>query len=204
MDRQAHWQAVYGTKASDELSWYQPSLRQSLTLIAQADLAKDAALIDVGGGDSTLIDDLLAQGYTDLTVLDISPTALARSRARLGIRGDAVVWLEADITRTELPADRYDLWHDRAVFHFLTQPSDRVAYIQTATRALKPGGHLIMVTFAADGPQKCSGLDAMRYDDDALMAEFGSGFDLVASAPERHLTPKGFEQRFHYFLLHKT
>jgi len=200
MSRKTHWEHVYQTKAADAVSWYRPHLEQSLALIAHAAGDHAAAIIDVGGGESTLVDDLLADGYRDVTVLDISPTAIEVARKRLGNNAARVTWLAADITAAELPAHRYDVWHDRAVFHFLTEPQQRAAYVRQVARAVKPGGHVIVATFGPEGPQQCSGLEVERYDADALHDEFGSHFRLMDSATELHETPFGTTQQFVYCL----
>lgn len=198
MQSKDHWENVYTTKATDAVSWFQPHAEVSLELIKATGSGRDAAIIDVGGGASTLVDDLLAQGYTDLTVLDLSAAALAAARSRLGSSASRVRWIAADITRAELPANRYDIWHDRAVFHFLTTAEEREAYVQTVFRAVKPGGHVIVATFAEDGPEQCSGLPVMRYRPDQLHAEFGEAFFLLKHEKEAHHTPAGKVQQFVY------
>jgi 2-polyprenyl-3-methyl-5-hydroxy-6-metoxy-1,4-benzoquinol methylase len=197
---QTHWDTVYRTKPHDAVSWYRAHLDHSLELIRRSAGDRSAAIIDVGGGESTLVDDLLADGYRDLTVLDISATAIDFARQRIAALAgaEAVNWLVADITQAELPALRYDVWHDRAVFHFLTAPEDRAAYVRAVARAMRPGGHVIVATFGPQGPQKCSGLDVVRYDADSLHAEFGRSFRLLESTTELHLTPAGSEQQFLY------
>ncbi|MBZ5528616.1 MAG: class I SAM-dependent methyltransferase [Acidobacteriia bacterium] len=196
MDRKAHWENVYGTKAPDAVSWYRPHLETSLALIERAAAERTAAIIDVGGGASTLVDDLLERGYKNLTVLDISQAALDVARKRLGAAGEGVLWLAGDVTEVALPAQSYDVWHDRAVFHFLTAPEQRAAYVRQVLRAMKRGGHVIVSTFGPEGPVKCSGLDVMRYDAKALHAEFGARFRLVESSKETHQTPFGTTQQF--------
>lgn len=198
MNRKQHWEQVYTAKPSDSVSWFQEHADLSLRLIHNTGLGKDAAIIDVGGGASRLVDDLVAEGYTDVTVLDLSATALAVARQRLGKHADVVHWMEDDITRTEFPIHRFDIWHDRAVFHFLTDPADRQAYVAQVMRSVRPGGHVIVATFAEDGPEKCSGLPVMRYQPDALHAEFGGAFLLVAHEKEAHHTPFGTVQQFVY------
>lgn len=197
-DPKVHWEDVYRRKSPDDVSWYQPSLRTSLELIDRIRLAPTAPIIDVGGGASTLVDDLLGRGFTDLTVLDISGAALGTSRRRLGERAREVTWLEADITAAPLPEGRYQLWHDRAVFHFLTDPAARLRYVDVARRALVPGGHIVVATFGPQGPEKCSGLDVVRYDPDSLHGEFGAPFVPVSHVEERHTTPWGSVQEFVY------
>jgi 2-polyprenyl-3-methyl-5-hydroxy-6-metoxy-1,4-benzoquinol methylase len=170
----------------------------SLDLIKSTGAGKQAGIIDVGGGASTLVDDLLAEGYSDLTVLDLSAAALEAARKRLGARENQVRWIEGDITEVELPAGRYDLWHDRAVFHFLTAPEQREAYVQTVFQSVRPGGHVIVATFAEDGPEQCSGLPVMRYRADELHDEFGEAFTLLKHRKEAHHTPSGMVQQFVY------
>lgn len=170
----------------------------SLQFIRDTGVAKDAHILDVGAGASVLVDDLLNAGYRNLSVLDISAAALHTAQARLGSAASRVQWIEADITRLELPKASVDVWHDRAVFHFLTDPLERQHYVQTVLHAVKPGGHVIIATFAEDGPLKCSGLDIVRYRPESLHQEFGSGFDLVRSANEKHHTPSGGDQSFVY------
>lgn len=198
MQSKDHWQRVYSTKATDAVSWFQPHADRSLRLIEATGLSKEASIIDVGGGASMLVDDLLARNYRNVTVLDISGAALDVAKARLGARADSVTWWEADITTAEVPLRVYDLWHDRAVFHFLTAAEDRRAYVETAMRSVKPGGHLIVSTFAEDGPLQCSGLPVMRYSAAQLHAEFADGFLLVSHQRELHRTPFGTTQQFTY------
>jgi SAM-dependent methyltransferase len=198
IDRQQHWETVYRSKASDEVSWFQPHAASSLRLIHDTGIGLDARIIDVGGGASVLVDDLLDAGYRHLTVLDLSESALAEARKRLGARASQVGWLAADITQASLPANAYDVWHDRAVFHFLTDPADRARYVQQVLHAVKPGGHVIVATFGPGGPLQCSGLDVVRYAPDTLHAEFGAPFRLLRHETEVHQTPAGREQEFVY------
>ena len=198
MDRKEHWEQVYTTRASDAVSWFQEHAALSLSLIHDIGLGKVAAIIDVGGGASTLVDDLVMEGYTDLTVLDLSARALALARQRLGSHAEAVNWIEGDITRSELPANRFDIWHDRAVFHFLMEPGDRKAYVGRVIHAIRPGGHVIIATFAEDGPEKCSGLPVLRYRPETLHAEFGDAFVFMGHQKEAHHTPSGTVQQFVY------
>jgi ubiquinone/menaquinone biosynthesis C-methylase UbiE len=198
MQSKEHWEHVYSTKATDAVSWFQRHLETSLRLIEQTGVSSSAAILDVGGGASTLADDLLSRNFTNITVLDLSAAALRAAQTRLGSRADQVIWLEADITRVELAVHAYDVWHDRAIFHFLTKADDRHAYVNAVLRAVKPGGHVIVATFADDGPTKCSGLPVMRYNADALHAEFGAPFTLVQHDKEAHHTPFGTIQQFTY------
>ncbi|MFN3715737.1 MAG: class I SAM-dependent methyltransferase [Thiobacillus sp.] len=196
-DRRQHWESIYRTKAADAVSWFQPHAVSSLRLIERcAGLA--AQVIDVGGGASVLVDDLLDAGYRHVTVLDLAESALAVSRARLGERAGRVEWVAGDITRVALPAARYDVWHDRAVFHFLTDHADRARYVAQVLRAVKPGGHVIVAAFGPGGPLQCSGLDVVRYDPGALHAQFGAPFRLLGHATEIHHTPAGKDQEFVY------
>ncbi|MBI2381662.1 MAG: class I SAM-dependent methyltransferase [Gammaproteobacteria bacterium] len=198
MSDKKHWEQVYQTKAEDAVSWFQPRAEKSLGLIQACGLPKDAPIIDVGGGASVLVDDLLAAGFTELTVLDLSGAALGQTRTRLGQAAGHVRWLEADITTVELPAAQYALWHDRAVFHFLTEADQRAAYVARLRHALQPGGHLILATFAEDGPERCSGLPVCRYSAEALSAELGAEFVLQTELRDEHHTPFGTSQRFLY------
>ena len=203
MTSKAHWEEVYATKSPTAVSWFQPHAALSLQLIEQTGVPKDAGIIDVGGGASTLVDDLLDAGYSNLTVLDLSDAALAASRARLGSRADAVHWLVGDITQITLPEQAYAVWHDRAVFHFLTTEPQREAYVAAVMRAVKPGGHVIVATFAEDGPEKCSGLPVARYSAQGLHAQFGNPFTLLRQQREEHHTPSGTVQQFIYCLCRK-
>ena len=198
MDAQTHWENIYAKKAPDEVSWYRPHLETSLALIARAAGGHSASIIDVGGGEATLADDLLTHGYTNVTVLDISQTAIDANRQRLGAASERVRWLVADITRVELEPSAFDVWHDRAVFHFLTAERDRAAYVRQVARAVKPGGHVIVSAFGPEGPLKCSGLEVVRYDAESLHGEFGPRFRLVGSLKELHQTPFGTTQQFLY------
>jgi len=193
-----HWDEIFGEKAPDQVSWYRPHLDRSLRFIEESGIPKDAAIIDVGGGASTLVDDLLARGYSNLTVLDISRKAIARAKDRLGPRAASVTWIEADITVVDLPEHRYDFWHDRAVFHFLLDASARRRYVAAARHAVKPGGHIVVATFGPSGPERCSGLEVMRYRPEEIHAEFGDTFKKVGSSSEVHTTPWGDEQEFVY------
>ncbi|WP_423198994.1 MULTISPECIES: class I SAM-dependent methyltransferase [unclassified Cupriavidus] len=203
MQTKAHWEHVYGTRSAASVSWFQPHAHRSVELIRLTGAGQDGAIIDVGGGASTLVDDLLAAGHTDLTVLDLSRAALDVARARLGAQADRVTWLADDITTAALPRHRYDVWHDRAVFHFLTSDEARAAYVRAVLRAVRPGGSVIVATFAEDGPEQCSGLPVRRYSADALHAEFGTPFTLLRHEREAHATPFGTVQQFVYCLCRK-
>jgi len=200
MGARNHWDGVYRSKAPDKVSWYRPHLERSLELIEGAAPGRDAAIIDVGGGESTLADDLLARGYRSVAVLDVSRVAIDAARARLGRRAREVQWMVADVLQAVLPRAAYDVWHDRAVFHFLTGAAERAAYVRQAARAVKPGGHVIVATFGPEGPATCSGLEVVRYDAQALHDEFDGRFRLLSSDTELHRTPAGAEQQFLYCL----
>ena len=198
MDARAHWNAVYHAKAPDAVSWFRPHLETSLALIERSTLDRSASIIDVGGGESTLVDDLLARGYRNVSVLDISQTALDATKRRLGPNGEQVHWILADITQADLLPGSYDVWHDRAVFHFLTEAEQRIAYVQRAISTVKRGGYVIISTFGPEGPAKCSGLDVMTYDAPSLHDQFGPSFHLTESSKELHRTPAGATQQFLY------
>lgn len=199
MDAKTHWEHVYRTKKPDEVSWYRPHLDVSLDLIAGAVADRDARIIDVGGGEATLVDDLVASGYRNVDVLDLSEKALEVAKDRLGSHV-SVGWLRGDVTTYAFDHERYDLWHDRAVFHFLTEPEQRKAYVRQVASAVKPGGHVIVGTFGPEGPLRCSGLEVVRYDPDGLHDQFGAGFELVEHRVEDHQTPLGSTQQFVYCL----
>jgi SAM-dependent methyltransferase len=200
MSAQTHWEKIYRKKAPDAVSWYRPHLEASLALIEKAAADHSASIVDVGGGESTLVDDLLALGYQNLTVLDVSQTAIDVTKRRLGPAAERVHWLTADIAKSELAPSAYEVWHDRAVFHFLTANDQRAAYVRQVARAVKPGGHVLVSTFGPEGPTKCSGLEVVRYDADSLHAEFGVRFRLLDSFKELHNTPFGTTQQFLYCL----
>ena len=193
-----HWERVYAEKAPDRVSWFRPHLDRSLRFVDAARIAPAAAVIDVGGGASTFVDDLLDRGFSNVTVLDLSEIALESARERLGGRASAVQWICADVTHADLPERTYDFWHDRAVFHFLTDPAARVRYVDAVRRSLRPGGHIVVATFGPHGPEKCSGLEVLRFTPDALHAEFGDAFAKIADSTEIHDTPWGSEQEFVY------
>jgi trans-aconitate methyltransferase len=194
-ERVAHWDKVYTTKAIDAVSWYQLRPAMSLELLAHTGLAKGTALLDIGGGASVLVDFLLDGGFNDVSVLDIAAPALAAAKQRLGERAGKVNWLVADITKWK-PERSYDLWHDRAVLHFLTEEADRAAYARTVNAALEPGGHAVIATFAPDGPEKCSGLIVRRHSPADMAELLGPGFTLEEERSEEHHTPSGSTQRF--------
>jgi SAM-dependent methyltransferase len=200
MDAQTQWESIYGKKAADSLSWYRPHLETSPELIEQAAPEVSASIIDIGGGESTLVDDLLARGYNNICVLDISQTAVDVNKRRLGSASEHVRWLVADITKAKLESSAYDVWHDRAVFHFLTGSEERLAYVRQVAKAVKPGGHVIVSTFGLDGPTRCSGLDVVRYDAESLHREFGVRFRLLGHSEELHRTPFDTIQQFLYCL----
>lgn len=203
MDRQAHWDRIYSTRPAEELSWFQKHPTLSIELIERTGGGPRTAVIDIGGGDSLLIDGLLELGYDDLTVLDVSPAALDRARLRLEDKAESVRWIAGDVISYE-PEREYDLWHDRAVFHFLTAAADRCRYVEVMGQALKPGGQAIIATFSLEGPPKCSGLEVQRYSVESLTAELGAGIELIESRPQVHQTPAGESQPFVYCRLART
>lgn len=202
-DRKSHWEHIYQTRPSDEVSWFQPTPALSLELIGQCNLGREETIIDVGGGASKLVDHLIEAGYQSITVLDIARAALEVTRSRLGEVADRVDWLEADATDFRLP-HQVHLWHDRAVFHFLTQADDRHAYLANVKNTLLPGGHLIIAAFAPGGPKKCSNLDIVQYDSRKISVELGHAFELQQTRQETHRTPAGADQQFNYFLFRYT
>ena len=198
MSEREYWQQIHAMLKPDEVSWYRPHLERSLQFIAEARLSPDSAILDIGGGASTLVDDLLAQSFSDVSVLDISECAIAQAKSRLGAQASAVTWLVADITNVELPERRYDFWHDRAVFHFLREAAARQRYVEAVRRALKPDGHIVVATFGPAGPERCSGLPVMRYTPEGIHGQFGNEFVRLGSDSETHVTPWGSEQEFVY------
>ena len=198
MDTQTHWDKIYTQKGPDQVSWYRPHLEASLALIEQTGATPSASIIDVGAGESTLVDDLLARGYSNLSVLDISQAAIEITRKRLGEAAERVRWLVADITRAEFEPSAYDVWHDRAVFHFLINAADRRDYVRQVMRSVRRGGHVIVSAFGPEGPTRCSGLDVVRYDAESMHAEFGANFRLISSSRHLHETPFGTTQQFVY------
>lgn len=196
-----HWENIYHTKPADSVSWYSPRLNKSIeSIIKVADGNKDCAIIDVGAGESNLVDDMLAEGFTDITVLDISEKAVEDTKKRLGTKAAHVSWIVDDITRVSLVSQRFDIWHDRAVFHFLTNSADREAYVSRVAASVRPGGHVIVATFGPEGPEKCSGLQVVRYDSQSLHDQFGNKFRLLEHTSELHQTPFGTTQQFVYCL----
>ncbi len=200
MDPKTHWETIYRTKDVHEVSWFQSEARRSLDLITRICPDRSAPIIDVGAGASVLVDNLLAAGYQNLSVLDLSEAALEISRDRLGADSANVEWMRADVLGAKLEERAYAVWHDRAVFHFLTNASDRQTYVEQVRRAVRPGGHVLVATFAEDGPEYCSGLPVVRYSAEGLHSEFGTDFLLVRSEHEDHRTPGGGEQSFLYCL----
>jgi 2-polyprenyl-3-methyl-5-hydroxy-6-metoxy-1,4-benzoquinol methylase len=198
MNARTHWDHVYETRAPAQVSWYQEHAQLSLHLIQRTGVPPAARVIDAGGGASTLVDGLVAAGFQDITVLDISGASLKLACQRLGAAAAGVTWLEADITEAALPGQAYDIWHDRAVFHFLARPAERQRYADAVRHAVRRGGHVIIATFALDGPDRCSGLETVRYSPGSLHGEFGADFTLVDHAHETHHTPFGTEQAFLY------
>jgi trans-aconitate methyltransferase len=195
--RQAHWEGVYTTKRENEVSWFQDNPAPSLELIAAVGATPATAIIDIGSGASRLVDGLLAKGFRALAVLDLSGAALKAAKSRLGAQAEKVNWIVADATLWE-PTEVYDIWHDRAAFHFLTEENDRVAYIERMKKALRAGGHAIVATFAPDGPERCSGLSVMRYDAETLGQTLGQEFDLIETRRHSHTTPWGSTQSFQF------
>jgi trans-aconitate methyltransferase len=202
VSRQHHWENVYATKGESEVSWFQRAPAQSLELMTHAGATPHMGVIDIGGGASRLVDSLVAMDFRDITVLDLSESALAAAKARLGRRADRVAWVVADVTSWE-PHRTYDVWHDRAAFHFLTEERDRSAYIARLTESLNVGGHAIIATFAPDGPERCSGLPVMRYDAETLGLALGGAFALIETRRDEHLTPWGSKQRFQFSMFRR-
>jgi SAM-dependent methyltransferase len=202
-DRKKHWQHIYNEKTPLDVSWYQEESALSLELIHRTGVLKEEPIIDVGGGASVLVDYLCKEGFTNLAVLDISGNALFSAKKRLGDSAGRIAWYEADITEF-IPPHQFSLWHDRAVFHFLTDKPDREKYVEVLNLALRPGGHLIIAAFAIGGPEKCSGLEIVQYDSTKLREEIGEGFELVEERNEVHITPANKKQEFVYFRFKKT
>ena len=202
--RAHHWQDIYAKSEESQVSWYRPHLDTSLRLIDGLKLRADAAFIDVGAGRSTLVDDLLARGFRDVTALDVSAAALAQARRRMGLSGDLVRWMNYDVLEAKLPPDNYDVWHDRAVFHFLVNEKEQARYAEIAAQSVRGGGHLLIATFAPDGPERCSNMVVRRYDAASLAARFAPHFEPVAEEREQHRTPLGSLQPFTYLLLRRV
>ena len=198
MDAKSHWERIYGTKQTTEVSWYQREATLSVKLIRQVAPDRSTPILDVGGGASTLVDSLLELGYSNVTVADIAANALQHAKSRLGAMADRVRWLATDVLSLDLPDHSIGVWHDRAVFHFLLDAEERRRYVSEVRRVLKPDGHVIIATFAEDGPTKCSGLPVARYDAEHLHGEFGDDFHLLTTLREDHTTPGGTVQRFRY------
>ena len=202
-DRKKHWGDVYQDKSSSDLSWYQKEPKLSLELIRSTNAASNDAIIDVGAGTSVLVDYLKKEHYTNLTVLDISENAIAIAKKRLGKSAKSINWIVSDITKFDV-FQKFSLWHDRALFHFLTDPSDRGIYVKALINAVRPEGHLIIATFAIGGPKKCSGLEIVQYDSEKMIAELGDNFKLVEERKEVHITPANKEQKFNFFLFRRV
>lgn len=196
-DRQAYWQNVYQTKSEDKVSWFEESPAISLELIMAAGTGKDAAIIDVGGGASRLVDALVGLGYRNVSVLDLSEAALNIAKVRMGDHAQEVDWIVADVTSWE-PTAKFDVWHDRAAFHFLTEEHDRAAYVDLLKQVLRPGGTVIIGSFSLEGPEKCSGLLVQRYDPISLGEVLGPTFRLVEARDQQHHTPGGLVQEFQF------
>jgi len=197
VNRQEHWEKIHTTKGESEVSWFQENPAPSLELMTLAGTTPRSAVVDIGGGASRFVDALVEMGFQAVTVLDLSAAALAAAKTRLGSRAGQVEWIVADVTTWE-PQQVYDIWHDRAAFHFLTENHDRKAYVARLTKAVKPGGHAIIATFAPDGPDRCSGLPVVRYDAETLGGALGGAFELVETRRYEHMTPWNSEQRFQF------
>jgi SAM-dependent methyltransferase len=204
MSNSQHWNEIYSTKSADNVGWYTPHLNTSLDWIRELGLKPDGAIIDVGGGASTLVDDLLGNGHNDITVLDLSRRAMELTQERLGARYDLVTWMQGDVTEAELPVGNYRLWHDRAVFHFLIRPQDRQRYRDVLLKALQPDGFVIVGAFSPDAPPQCSGLPVQRYTAESLSKFFAGDFELRRRQYEMHITPSGLEQSYVYCLYQRT
>ncbi len=204
MTPKQHWEQVYSTRLAEKLGWYRPHLETSFAWIEELELDRSAPIIDVGGGASTLVDDLVDADYESLTVLDISEQALEVARKRLGRQSELVMWLAVDATEYALPGERFDVWHDRAALHFLVDEADRNRYRENLCNALRPGGYAIIGVFSPEAPPKCSGLPVQRYDHDALAAFLGDAFTLDRHTTEMHVTPGGVEQLYQYTRFRKT
>jgi len=204
MDRKSHWEQVYATRMAEKLGWYKPRLDTPLSWLEALALDRSAPVIDVGGGASTFVDDLIDEGYESITVLDVSDEALGASKKRLGRQSEMVMWLSGDITSYSLPPNRFILWHDRAMLHFLVDADQREAYHANLMRSLQPGGYVIIGVFAPEAPEKCSGLPVQRYDADGLARFLGDSFERVRQHKEMHVTPGGVEQMYVYCLFRRS
>jgi len=204
MDRKAHWEQVYSTRMAEKLGWYKPRFDLSLEWITRLGLDARDPIVDVGGGASTLVDDLVDEGFESITVLDLSESALEVSKKRLGRQAELVMWICGDITTYRLPEDRFVLWHDRAMFHFLTLAEQQAAYRENLLRTLRPGGYVVMGTFAPEAPPKCSGLPVQRYDAQRLGSFLGADMELVREKKELHVTPGGIEQIYQFCLFRRS
>jgi SAM-dependent methyltransferase len=204
VSKQEHWNAIYADRTPDGVSWYRPHLDRSVAYVESSGLSHEAAVIDIGGGASTFVDDLVDRGYSDVTVLDLSESALAVAQARLEGRASRVDWVCADVTDADLPRNAYDFWHDRAVFHFLCSRDDRLRYVEAVRGSLRPGGHVVIATFGPNGPEECSGLEVLHFTAESLDAELGDGFETIDTALEIHNTPWGAEQEFVYVHWRRT
>jgi SAM-dependent methyltransferase len=203
MDTRRHWESVYESRPADGVSWFRPHLDRSLDLIASVKLPRDAPIVDVGAGASTLVDDLFDRGFSNVTVVDVSDAALRTARTRLGDRG--AKWLRADVTNpAELPPRAFRFWHDRALFHFLLEPEARARYVAALRRSVQPGGYVLIAAFGPNGPKTCSGLEIRRYDAKALHEELGPEFDRISDSTELHTTPQGAPQEFVYALFRRS
>jgi len=204
MERKAHWEQVYSTRMAEKLGWYKPRLDTPLSWLEELNLDKASPIIDVGGGASTFVDDLVDAGYDSITVFDIAEHAIETSKKRLGRQSEMVMWLSGDVTSYSLPPNRFALWHDRAVLHFLTEPEQSNAYHANLLQSLQPGGYVIVGVFAPDAPPKCSGLPVKRYDADGLAEFLGAEFELLQQLNEMHVTPGGVEQMYQYCLFQRS
>ena len=202
-ERQSHWQNVYQSKGEEQVSWTQLDPQPSLGLIEKFAEGRNASIVDIGGGASRLVDALLAHGFAAISVLDLSEAALQSAKTRLGAQGASVQWIAADAT-SWLPPRAFDIWHDRAAFHFLVEEADRSAYIDRLYAGVQTGGHAIISTFAPDGPEKCSGLPVQRYDAGTLSRTIGPAFELIAEVPHQHVTPWGATQSFQFSVLRRS
>ena len=198
LDKQEHWNSIYASKQEEELGWYEPELKISFSLLTGSAPDKQTPVIDIGGGTSTLVDDLVEEGYEDVTVLDISEEALSKAKTRLGSKSGNVTWISGDMTSVTLPENRFTIWHDRAVFHFLTTPEERRKYMDNLRHALRPGGTAIIATFTPEAPAICSGLPVERYTPEKLQAVLGDEFTLNHHQKDLHITPSGVEQMYLY------